>query len=166
MQRSAVPAVSAVTVEDDTIVVLPATAHTEVHSLMDRIARLETVTTDRFVYRLDPQAAYEAFEGGTALSQISEAWDQLVTTPMPTTIRGRLAAWWEAYGQVRIYDEVTVVEFSDDYALAEMKAVTSLDEVMVAEISPRLVIVPRDAVDTLMAELEAAGYTPQLTDEA
>jgi predicted ATPase len=46
-----------------------------------------------------------------------------------------------------------------------MKAVTSLAQLIIAEISPRLVLIPAAAVDSLTAELEKAGYTPQQTDK-
>ena len=72
----------------------------------------------------------------------------------------------EAYGRVRLYQDVTLIEFGDDYALAEMKAVTSLDKVMIAEISPRLVLIPKDAAASLSAELVKAGYTPQQANHA
>ena len=62
---------------------------------------------------------------------------------------------------MRLYKGVTVIEFSDDFALTEMKAATSLNKVLVAELSPRLVLIPKAAVATLIAELEKAGYTPQ-----
>jgi hypothetical protein len=84
---------------------------------------------------------------------------------MPDHLRARLETWWQGYGQVRIYENVTVIEFSDDYALAEMKAVTSLSRQLIAQISPRLALIPAAAVDHLTAELEKAGYTPKQTDK-
>jgi hypothetical protein len=154
-----------VSIEGDTIVVLPGATDGRVHGLLDRIARLDAISPERFVYRLDPQAVYEAYETGVALSEILAGWDQLISIPLPPEIEERLTAWWKAYGRIRIYKGVTVIEFSDDYALDEMKAITSLEEVLIAEISPRLVMIPEDAVATLAAELEAAGYTPKQTEE-
>jgi len=84
---------------------------------------------------------------------------------MPEAIHDQLAAWWDAYGRVRIYEHLTVIEFSDDYALTEMKAVTALEEFLIAEISPRLVIVRQEGIDPLTKALEKAGYTPKQTDE-
>jgi len=84
---------------------------------------------------------------------------------MPEAIRDQLAAWWDAYGRVRIYENLTVIEFSDDYALAEVKAVTPLEKSIIAEISPRLVIIRQEAVAPLTEALEKAGYTPKQTDE-
>jgi hypothetical protein len=154
-----------VTIDGDTIVVLPSATDGRVHGLLDRIARLETISPERFVYRFDPRAVYEAYEAGMALSEILEGWEQLISVPIPPETEERLTDWWKAYGQVRIYKDVTVIEFSDDYALDEMKAVTSLESVLIAELSPRLVMIPQDAVETLAAELETAGYTPKQTEE-
>ena len=46
-----------------------------------------------------------------------------------------------------------------------MKAVTSLGQHLIAELSPRLVLIPKVAVEPLTAELEKAGYTPKQTDD-
>ncbi|MDR7476062.1 MAG: helicase-associated domain-containing protein, partial [Armatimonadota bacterium] len=159
------PPEEAVRTEHHTIRVRPSAIPAQAHSLLDKIARLETAAADLFVYRLDPQATHEAFEAGVALSEILDDWGKWMPIPMPEAIRAQLTEWWQAYGRVRIYEDLTVIEFGDDYALAEMKAVTSLAEHLIAEISPRLVIVPRQAVASLVAELEAAGYTPKQTDE-
>ncbi|MCB0153592.1 MAG: hypothetical protein KDF65_02260, partial [Anaerolineae bacterium] len=155
----------AVTIEGETITINPAAVGTQVHSLLDKIARLDEVLPDRFIYALSVQAVHAAFEAGCTLVEIVAEWQELMPQPLPDHLRARLEAWWQGYGQVRLYENVTVIEFDDDYALAEMKAVTSLTEQLIAEISPRLVLIPADAVDSLTAELEKAGYTPKQTDQ-
>ncbi len=147
-----------------TITVEPSAVSAQAHSLLDQVARLEVTEPHRFVYRLDAQAAYESFEEGVVLDDLLADWERLLGTPVPDAIGEQLAAWWQAYGQVRIYQDLTVVEFGDEYALAEMKAVTSLDEHLVAEISPRLVVIRPEALEPLVAELERAGYTPKRAD--
>jgi len=161
---AAKPAADAVTSDDLTISVVPSAVSAQAHSLLDRIARLDVATVERFVYQLDSQAAHEAFEAGDTLAEILADWDRLLPIPMPEAMRARLTAWWEAYGRVRIYQDLTIIEFGDEYALDEMKAVTSLEKHLIAEISPRLVIIEREAVDSLTADLEKAGYTPKQTD--
>jgi hypothetical protein len=58
-----------------------------------------------------------------------------------------------------------VIEFGDEYALAEMKAVTALGKHIIAEISPRLALISEEAAASLVSELEKAGYTPQQSDD-
>ena len=104
------------------------------------------------------------FESGTDADRIGAEWAAAFGAAIPAAIHDRLSGWWQTYGSVRLYQNATVIEFSDDYALAEMKAITSLAKVLIAEVSPRLVIIPREAADTLAAELTKAGYTPQRAD--
>ena len=153
----------AISADGDTIKVNPSTISAQAHSLLDRIARLEVTAPEQFVYRLDAAAAHQSFETGTALAELLQDWERLFSPPMPETIVAQLSAWWEAYGQVRIYEGVSLIEFSDDYALREMKATTSLEQHLIAELSPRVVLIGEEAVPLLTAELEKAGYTPTIS---
>jgi hypothetical protein len=155
----------AVDIDAHTIRVVPSRIETQAHNLLNQIARLEMVSAEQFAYRLDSQAVYGSFEADLTLAEIEAAWEEWLPVPMPAAIRDQLAVWWQAYGRVRIYQDLTVIEFGDEYALAEMKAVTSLKRHIVAEISPRLVIIRPEAVDALTEALEQAGYTPKRTDE-
>ncbi len=155
----------AVTFDQQAIIVRPSAIGGQAHDLLSKIARLETTDIDRFVYRLDPQIIHATFEDGAALSEILESWERWVPRPMPPAIRDQLTRWWEAYGQVRIYENVTVIEFGDEYALPEMKAITSLEDHIIAEPTPRMVIIPEESVQTLVAELEDAGHTPKQTSQ-
>ena len=152
------------------IAVNPAAIKAQAHGLLERIARLDAVVpgaakTGHLVYRLDAQAVHCAFEAGTALADILSDWERLLPVAMPEAIRAQLTRWWEAYGRVRIYENLTVIEFGDDYALAEIRAATGLGQHLVAEISPRLVVINKEAMPVLMAELEKAGYTPKQTSD-
>jgi hypothetical protein len=164
-QAQAGPPQDAVQVTHHTIRVRPSHVKSQAHGLLDKIARLDTVSAERFVYHLDARAAYEAFEAGVTLPEILADWEEWMPIPVPEAVRAQLSDWWAAYGRVRIYENLTVIEFGDDYALAEIKASTSLEKHLIAEISPRLVVVSQQATAPLMAELEKAGYTPKQTEK-
>ncbi|MEZ4709426.1 MAG: helicase-associated domain-containing protein [Caldilineaceae bacterium] len=149
-------------VEDANIRVNPSAISAQAHALLDKIALLQDAAPGAFVYRLDVQAVHQTFEDGQALADLVDEWQTHFQRPMPEPVHAQLMAWWQRYGQVRIYEDVTIIEFADDYALAEMKAVTGIEKVLIAEISPRLVLIPRSAVAPLTAELEKAGYTPKV----
>jgi hypothetical protein len=155
----------AVSIEGYRIAVNPSAVKSQAHSLLERIAHLDVATADRFVYRLDAQAVYRSFEAGLSFSELARDWERLLPVSMPKDIRAQLTRWWEAYGRVRIYENLAVIELGDEYALAEIKAATSLEQHLIAEISPQLVIVDKEAVPALTAELEKAGYTPKQTSE-
>ncbi len=155
---------AAVTVEGERISIRPSAVSAQAHSVLGRIARLVAADAEHFEYYLDAQATYASFQAGVALAEILTDWQRLLGIAIPEAMLAQLTRWWEAYGRVRIYEQLAVVEFADDYALAEMKAVTSLEGHLIAEISPRLVLVKAEAVETLVEELERSGYTPKRTD--
>ncbi|MBV7337375.1 helicase-associated domain-containing protein [Chloroflexi bacterium TSY] len=152
----------AVSIEGDLIHVNPAAVSAQTHNLLDRIGELERADAEKFVYRLDGHAVHQSFESGVALNELRHQWNQLLAAPMPRTIEEKLETWWTQYGQVRVYEDVTIIELADDHALAELKSVTDLEKVMIAEISPRLVLIPKTAVQSLSEQLEKAGYMPQI----
>jgi len=164
---SASPA--AITIQATTIMVDPTAVSAQVHSYLDSIALLTEARTNRFIYQLSASAVHQAFENGQTVDELLDGWEKWLTiplnTPMPRTIKDQLKAWHNAYGQVRLYENVTVIEFGDEYALAEMKAATSLEKHLVAQISPTLVIIPVSSVELLVSELEKAGYTPKQTNK-
>lgn len=165
--RSTLPrAEDAVEIDETTITVVPTEISSQAHTTLHHVCQLESATAERFVYRLDPRVTYNSFEAGLSLPEFLESWDRELSVPMPEAMRQQLTDWWSSYGHVRLYTDLIVIEFGDDYALSEMKAVTRLDDAIVAEISPRLVIISHSAVDELVAALEAAGYMPKRVDES
>jgi hypothetical protein len=164
-QATAVPPAEAVSIEGLTIAVNPAAITTQAHTFLDKIARLDEVTPEKFTYTLNVQPVHQTFEAGETLDNLLTDWDRLLPVSLPPHIRDQFDAWWQGYGQVRLYQNVTVIEFDDDYALAEMKVATSLADHLIAEISPRLVLVAETAVDSLIAESEKTGYTPKQTEQ-
>ncbi|MBI3959343.1 MAG: hypothetical protein HY328_11090 [Chloroflexi bacterium] len=132
------------------------------HHLLRRMAQVVSSTVGEFVYKLDLNIVYATFESGLTPEDLAALWKTNLPVPMPRSVRSQLAQWWKAYGQVRTYRNATLIEFGDDFALTEMKAVTSLEKAIVAELSPRLVLIDGGAVTDLVAQLEKAGYTPKV----
>ncbi len=163
-RRTDISPEDAVRVDGADIFVTPAAPPT-VHLTLNRIAKMQQVTAAHTLYRLDVTAVHQSFENGDTLDDLLAAWQQFISAAVPAVIREQLAAWWQMYGQVRLYRRVTLIEFADDHTLLEMKAATSLAERLIAELSPRAVLIPADAVEPLVAELENAGYTPKITEQ-
>jgi len=132
---------------------------------ISRFAILESVSASNVTYRLDIATTHHSFESGLSAADLLAAWQQKISPEVPPSIQKQLEQWWQAYGQVQLYQNMTLIEFADDHMLTEMKAVTSLNDWLVAEISPRAILISGDGVDTLVAELEKAGYTPKVTEQ-
>jgi hypothetical protein len=76
-----------------------------------------------------------------------------------------LDAWWNSYGNVRLYDDLTLIELDDDILLQELLATSSLPGALVDVLTPRLVAVEPAAVRPLLGEMERLGYTPRVLEE-
>jgi hypothetical protein len=74
----------------------------------------------------------------------------------------KLRTWGRNYGQLHVYENLTLLELADEYALQELLVSTSLGEHVVYPFSPHLVAIREDAVDTLIQEMEKRGYTPRV----
>ncbi|MCB0086189.1 MAG: hypothetical protein KDE47_34850, partial [Caldilineaceae bacterium] len=104
----------ALAVTDATISVNPSAISARAHALFDKIAVLEDAAPGNFVYRLNVEAVHQTFENGQALADLADEWQTHFQHPMPEEIRAQLTAWWQSYGLVRIYADVTIIEFADD----------------------------------------------------
>lgn len=155
-----------ITVLGTTITVNPSTISPAAHSYLSTVAKLKNAVPGKFEYTLDNITVHNTFESGKNGEQLIEKWHKLFDQPMPDSVREPFAQWWADYGRVRLYQDVTIIEFADEYAIEEMKLNTTLADVMVGQLSPKLVIIPKTAVSDLKQQLEKAGYTPKVTDEA
>lgn len=144
-----------------TITVHPSMVPPQVHTLLGSTSRLEEATPVRFIYRLDMRTAHATFERGKSLSDLLAEWEKAMPLPIPEAVHKTLSDWWAGYGQVRLYDGFALLELGDEVALRELEASTRLSQHIVARLSPRLVVVPDEAVEELLREFTAKGYTPK-----
>jgi hypothetical protein len=82
--------------------------------------------------------------------------------PLPAAVRHQWHTWWAHYAQVRWYDDLTLVEFADDYALQELLAQTDLRDHLLFTFSPRLIALHPDTADAFVRQLIKKGYTPKV----
>jgi hypothetical protein len=112
-----------------------------------------------FTYILTPASIERALAAGIGLDEVLRVFGGL-HAPMPAAAQALYRAVADHFGRVRLYDSLTVLELADDYALRELLANTSLGSHLIYQISPRAVIIRQGAVDTLVQEMIARGYTP------
>lgn len=157
------PAGPALTVHGDgTVLARTGYAAAGVYDLLNVVGQLEATSAQQFRYRITAATAPRAFEQGWTGRAILDELEKHSDAPIPGPLRGHILTWAESYGQVHLYDEVTLIEFADDFALQELLASTSLVQRLVYQFSPRLVAIKTGAVDTLRDELVRLGHTPRI----
>ena len=81
---------------------------------------------------------------------------------MPKETGERLRRWQENLGRYLLYDDLAVIEFADDLAVAEVLATTSLRHGNAYAVSDRcLVVLDASKVPHLIAEMRGKGYSPR-----
>jgi len=83
-------------------------------------------------------------------------------TGVPAAWQEKLRTWSQNYGKLHVYEDITLIELADDYALQELIASTLLSKYLIYQFSPRLIAIQPDAVDILVQEMEKRGYTPRM----
>jgi hypothetical protein len=174
--------------DDLKVTLLPGQAPTELYDLVHTVGSLVEAAPDRFVYRLTAsgvlrwaEAAASRGNGSTpdgdtadACAARSKAVETLIATlseycappgtqsPVAADWQRELRTWAENYGRLHVYEDLTLLELADDYALQELLASTPLQEHIVYQFSPRLVAIRGHAVDELVEQMEIRGYTPRV----
>ena len=113
----------------------------------------------RFTYQLTPASIERALAQGVNVEDAIRLFESF-NAPMPPAAQALFKTIADRFGRVRVYESLSVLELADDYALRELVSNTSLGDHIVYQISPRAVVVETDAIDTLMDEMVARGYTP------
>jgi hypothetical protein len=117
-----------------------------------------------FTYRLDIASLEKAFVAGETPDTLNRLFLESGWR-LPDAGLEYLEDAYRRFGLAHLYDDLTVMEFSDDMALAELRAAGLLDGSLVHEFSYRLIAIRPEMVDTLLARLEGRGYTPRVTKD-
>lgn len=134
------------------------------HSLLAEMTDLADVSPVGLRYRLTRQRAQEAFDRGETAPDLLALLTERIGGSVPEEVRAVLDTWWTSYGQVRLYDDLTLIELDDDILLQVLLATSSLRTALVEVITPRLVAIDPAAIRPLMGEMERLGYTPRIVE--
>jgi hypothetical protein len=148
--------------DDLTVALVPGRVPTQFHDLLHLIGKLEEATPERFVYRITFDGVLLALEQGQTIETLITSLGQWCGTEIPITWQEKLHTWSQNYGKFHVYQDITLIELADDYALQELLINTSLREHLVYQFSPRLVAIRPEAVEGLVQEMEKRGYTPRV----
>jgi hypothetical protein len=140
---------------------------------VEAFAEVAGVRSGRLCYRLSPAALSDALSRGqrpnALLALLRHLMAQEDTVDTPDTLLARLLAqlerWVASYGRVRLYSDATLLEVVDGLVMRELQATTSLDEQVMREISPTLLLLRKHGAERMMEDLKRRGQTPLLHEE-
>ena len=146
--------------DDMTVKVIPGLAPAQLHALLHLLGELETTSPQQFIYRITAEGVLLALEQGQTIDRLLAALQHWCNQRLPPKWKDRMHTWSQNYGKLHIYDDISLIELADDYALQEILSNTSLREHLIHQFSSRLVAIHADAIDDLVQEMEKRGYTP------
>jgi hypothetical protein len=142
----------------------PGFPETGVHALFEAWGELTEASAAGLRYRLGLPGIHESLSQGVTGEQLLAAISRFAGGPLPAPVEGLVSRWVEAYGAVRIYDDLTLLEVNDDFLLRELLATSSLSQHVLHQLSPRLAAVDPTKVDDLLAELTRLGHSPRVLE--
>ncbi|HEY2593594.1 MAG TPA: helicase-associated domain-containing protein, partial [Chloroflexota bacterium] len=155
---------AAIDVSSDGSVRVPAgTTSADVHRVLADVGEFVGGSADGLRYRLSAERVQLAFDDGLTGPDLLNFLEDRASKPVPGRLRATIERWWARYNSVRLYDELSLVELSDEVLPEEiLAAVPAVRQHLVYAISPRLLAVEPAAADTVVAELARLGYAPRV----
>ncbi len=152
-------------VRNDLTIQVPAGSNDMVvHSRLSAIAELVDASAEGLRYRLTPHSLHEAIDTGATGPQIIELLTELAGEKLPRPVVRTIEQYWQEYGVIRLYDELTLIELADDMIEAELMAGTPLSSFVVHVFSPRLLAINPSEAEAVAGVLAARGYAPRVVD--
>ncbi len=113
-----------------------------------------------FTYIFTPTSIERALQNGVSMDDIGAQF-KLIKVELPRHISEQFKQIARRFGRIRVYQSLTVLELADDFAARELAAGTSLMQKVIYQLSPRAFVLPDDAIDALIEEMQTKGYTPR-----
>lgn len=138
--------------------------------LLETFAEVAGVTQGHLHYRFTPQALSDALSRGHRPDRLLEILRALVETEKQEyspceQLLSQLEHWIASYGRVRIYTGVTMLEVADTTVMRELSVTTALDEYVIRQLHPTLLVVHKEAVGRITEDLKRRGQSPLIHDE-
>ncbi len=152
--------------DDLSVLVPPEAADLDIHGLLSRAGKLIDASVNGLRYCLTPSGVQAVFDTGITGPELTRLLADRAGGALPETAGKELDRWWQHYGTIRLYDELTVLELSDDLLLAELLASTALESAIVHTFSPRLIAIDSARAENIVAELANRGYAPRVVEES
>ncbi len=114
-----------------------------------------------FTYTFTAASIERALSEGLSFADVAAQFKR-ARVPLSRTVSNQFKLIARRHGRVRVYQSLTVLELTDDFAARELAASTSLMQHVVYQLSPRAFVLYEDGLDALIEELQEKGYTPRV----
>jgi hypothetical protein len=135
-----------------------------VRPLLDRIAVESARDRATSTYRLDAATFRKTLQQGESSQDIVNLFRSRGLSLPPALIE-KLALWESRLGNFLLQDKLAAIEFGQDVAAEEVRAIAALGGSRVYQAGPRcLVVLDADDVGDLLDSLRRRGNTPQVME--
>lgn len=136
-------------------------------SLSDRfqLARIAEwrASGEEYVFAITPSSLGQALGAGIEEERIERFLARIAADAVPAAAVARLRTWASRYGDVRLR-RVAVLETRSPQVMAELRAHSRIGPYLRQALSSTTVVVREVDWDTVVRELQQAGYLPEITE--
>ncbi|MFL7807573.1 MAG: helicase-associated domain-containing protein [Anaerolineae bacterium] len=136
-------------------------------SLSDRfqLARIAEwrASGEEYVFAITPSSLGQALGAGIEEERIERFLARIAADAVPAVALARLRAWASRYGDVRLR-RVAVLETRSPQVMAELRAHGRIGPYLRQALSPTMVVVREIDWETVVRELQEAGYLPEIIE--
>jgi len=156
--------------ETDELLVSCTAASWPLLELIEDFAEVAGVRDNRLCYRLTPRSLTAAMSRVQRPAALLELLRQIrggetrQDGPLAQMV-AQLERWTANYGRVRLYTGVSLLEVADNLVMRELAMTTSVEEQIVQNIQPTLMILKKQGTGRLLEDLKRRGQTPLLHEE-
>jgi hypothetical protein len=149
-------------VSADATVTLARTASLSDRFQLARIAEWRA-SGETYAFVITPSSLGQALGAGIEETRIERFLARIAADAVPAATVARLRAWASRYGDVRLR-RVAVLEARSPQVMAELRAHNRIGPYLRQALSPTMVVVREVDWDTVVRELQQAGYLPEIIE--
>jgi hypothetical protein len=134
--------------------------------LRELIAQLMRVDRQRLYHFVpDEEKMVALCRKGVDPASLASDFDK-AGIPLPPALLQQITTLRHNFGRVHLYQSITLMEFSDPYALSELRAAKIiLPHQIIHEFSPQLIVIQDHAVEFVVKNLRNRAYTPRIIEK-
>jgi hypothetical protein len=152
---------SRIRVGEDLSILVPPAASAYDRVRLERLARWAGREGESDLFRLDPEATWQALNAGISGRQIIAFLERASGRPLPGGAARAIRAQASAYGRVTLRRAV-LLQTADAETLRLLRNDPELGQRLNATVSERAILVPEDQLPQVVARLKMLGFWPRL----